>query len=340
MANRWLFAGGGFEQIRVLNGAPFVVTTAGRFNASYADHAVSTGNTAGNGFAFDFINSSSAADTVTSGEKLFVRFRQWQFNFSSTASPHTTIRDSSGFPWLGIRAVVADTTLGLYYNSGTGASPTWTRLGSVNLSASGNYTFDFVIWVTLGSPHSAGWAYKTGAVWTTVEDNMTFTAAGFANAAAIGFHCPANNLSWQVSEVAATVGIDLIGSQVNYLRPTGAGSNSGMTGAATAIDDAGLDDTDSVSSTTAGQKSTFAYSNLVALGGNDAIGDVFLATRAKNDGSAPLNCAPVRRTSGGTDNTGSNFSGISNAYQTFITRYSGLSESEINGSEFGAVSAT
>lgn len=340
MADRWLFAGGGQETARVVVTGLQTNVLSARRDTTYSDHVVGPNFAANSQIAYDFIDSASTPDAAVTGEKLFIRFTAFQNNNPNTGGIAAAITNGSDQPWLAIRAV-SSSTFGLYYNSNTGASPTWTRLGTATHAGAASGVYTFVVWVTLGSPHTVGWAvYNYGtASWTAVEDGMTFTAASFTSAAALSIYSPASNVYFMVSEVAATVGIDLVGSHVSYIKPTGAGSNSGFTGAATAIDDVGLDEADSISSGTAGQRSTFAYGNIPTLAGGEAVGDVFLVTRAKNDGANPTNVKPVRRTSGGTDNVGSSVSGITSTYQTFVTRYSGLSESEVNGSEFGVESA-
>ncbi len=336
MADRWLFSGGGLDSLRAVAGAPAAVTTGGTFDSSYADHAVNVTTTAT--AAADFTDSTGAGDTVITGEKLFAHFTgKGGVTNVTAAAALLEVQDASNYPWLAIRGTGTANTYGLYYNSGTGPSPTWTLLGSTfTINGNGGSVETIDLWVTLGSPHSVGIAKAGSLLFET-----TFTQASFTSANKLYLRSPTS--SFNFSEISATVGINTVGSHVFYGKPTGAGASSawsGTTGTFADIDDAGINDTDALTSGTAAQRSTFAYSNVPTLGANEALGDVFLWTRARNSGGAPSNVKPVRRTSGGTDNVGSNLSGISGAYANYLTRYSALSESEFNGSEFGVESAT
>ena len=326
MANRWLYAGGDIGMMRN-SGTPTSDTTAGRRNATYADHAVSGTTTAG--VYADFIDSAGASDAAVTGEVLYARATLYG---TGTASVNNFLQivDGSDQPWIALRNT-ANGVAGLYYNSNTGASPTWTQIGSSG-SASGLAVWVFK--VTLGSPHVIE-LYKDGALFASGNATM----ASFTSADALRFQGVGATAS-QCSEFAATVGISLIGSNVYYGKPSAAGSNSGWTGAYTTIDDVGIDDTDLISSGTAAQKSTFAYADLPTLAAGYTIGDLFMWTRAKNDGAAPANVKPVRRDSGSTDNVGSSFSGMGVGFAEFLTRYSGISPAEYNASEFGVESAT
>lgn len=328
MANRWLFAGLDLSQVRVQAGTPAASTTAGTFNTTYADYSVSFSSA--NRGIIDFVDSSGGSDSATTGEKLNFHCDLF-LDDHSTVGNHLEILNGSDQPWLAIRQT-ASGVYGLHYNSGTGASPTWTLVGSTTSLSNGRYTID--VWITIGSPHDAGWAVNSSQVATG-----TFTQASLTSLDAALFRSSTTTNGSFASEVMATVGINLVNGHVFYGKATGAGSNSGFSGTYADIDDQGINDSDSIGSTVAGQISTFVFNNLPTLATNEALGDLFMIARAKNDGSSPLNVKPVRRTSGGSDQVGSSFSGISIAYQPFLTRFTGISEAEYNGSEFGVESA-
>lgn len=329
MANRWLFAGVDLGMIRQI-GAPTTSTTAGTFNSTYADHSVTSTSVGVGGFC-DFTTSAGASDSVTSGETLNTLHYFYHQNNTTTAGFIFRFVDGSDQPWLAFRSTTSSGVYGFYYNSGTGASPTWTLIGSTFSLASATL-FAININLTIGSPHSAE-IFVDGVS----KASGTFTQSSLTAIDAVALTTSAN--SDRFSEVAATVGISLVGGHVFYGKPSGAGSNSGWTGAYTTIDDVGVDDTDLISSGTAGQRSTFAYANLPTLAAGYTIGDSFMWTRAKNDGTAPTNVKPVRRDSGGTDNVGSSFSGMGVGFADFLTRYS-VSAAEYDASEFGVESAT
>lgn len=335
MANRWLFVGGGIETLRTVSGTLTIstATNTGRRTTYGADHHVLFNNS--NIAAADFVDAAGAADSAVTGETM--SFGCW-YDFGgasfSTVGSYMQIHDSSGSPWLAFRCTGATNTGAWYYNSGTGGSPVWTKIGTADYTwANGDNGF-FECAITLGSPHTFSWTVNA----VQIGAPTTFTQASLTNLASVRFLSPHSTSNF-ATEIMAAVGYSCVGGAVVYSKPTGAGNSSAWSGLFSAIDDAGIDDADSISSSTAGQRSTFAYSNSPALSAGMALGDIFLYTRARNSGGAPLNVKPVIRT-GGADTVGSSFSGIAGGYQTFLTRYSALSETDFNAAEFGVESAT
>lgn len=330
MANRWLFAGGA-EAVRSLAGT---VTTGSNYNSTYADHSIKANST--DRHAIDFIDSSGASDSVVAGEKLYFHTDMTLTAGGATFTSENAIvfRDSSDYPWLAFRFTAA-TSLTLYYNSGTGPSPTWTSLGlATTLVEFTRLAIDIWLEIGAGGNHTAGYAVDASEIGEASFTQASLTAIDYIEIRS------ANSGYRDYAEIMATAGISLVGANLFYGKPTAAGSNSGFTSGTYAdIDDAGINDADYIESLTAGQRATYTYSNVPALSPGQGLGDVFLWTRARNAAGAPANAKPVRRDSGGTDNVGSNFSGISGAYKSFPTRYTGLTEAEYNASEFGAESA-
>lgn len=331
MANRWLFAGGA-EAVRSLAG---VVTTGTQYDAIYADHSIKANSS--NRHAVDFFDASANSDSVTAGERLYFRFDMTLTAGGATFTSENAIvfRDNNDYPWLAFRFTAA-TAITLYYNSGTGPSPVWTSLGLASTSV-GFTRMTFVAWLDLdaGGNHLAGYAVDSSFV-----GEAEFTQASLSSIHYVELRS-ANSGYRDYAEIMASVGINLVNSHLNHDPPTGAGASSGFTSGTFAdIDDAGINDADYIESLTAGQRSTFTHAGVPALLPGQALGDVFLWQRAANASGAPSNIKPVRRDSGGTDNVGSNFSGIAGAFQTFLTRYSAPSEAEYNASQFGVESAT
>ncbi|WP_066560980.1 hypothetical protein [Croceicoccus bisphenolivorans] len=330
MANRWLFVGGDVGTVR--NSASDTITTSTYFDSAYSDCAIFCGD-AGDSFIADFIDSSGSSDAATAGETLFVHVYWVEMQTATTAGNAVwSLLNGSDQPWLSIRTTSTAGVYGFYYNSNTGASPTWTLIGSTFTKASVGNAFD--IKLTLGSPHDV--ELYTDAV---LLRSTTFSNANLTSIDACKGERP-TGADQAFSQIMASVGINTIGGHVYTKRPEGAGSNSGMTGAYTDIDEVGINDADILSSGTSGQRSTFAYADLGSLPSGYAVGDVFLWTRAKNDGAAPANIKPVRRDSGSTDNVGSALSGIGTGFVNLPTRYSGLTITEFNASEFGVESST
>lgn len=329
MANRYLCAGIDLGMIRVGAGIP--TTNTADFNSTYADQAVQCGSSGVN-FFVDFVDSAGASDNSTSGETVWARATIQHDVNNTTQGTILAMVNGSDQPWLAVRTTSTSGQWGLFYNSNTGASPTWTQIGS-NFALTSSVVRPFVLSLTQGSPHSAA-LYMNGV---SVASG-TFTQASLTEIHAL--YCGNNHGgSVRFSEVLGSIGINLVGSNVFYGKPSGAGSNSGWTGASTTVDDVGVDDTDFATSTSAGQKTTWAYSNVPTVGAGIVAGDLFAYTRCKNDGASPTNIKPVRRSSGGTDNVGSSFSGVGAGFSEQLVRYSGITITEYNASEFGVESA-
>lgn len=328
MANRWLYAGGDISNVRGVGFDTPISST--RFDSNYADTAIRLNASTEYAIA-DFVDSSGASDAATTGETVWVHCSHYTSGSTTVASIMSLV-DGSDQEWLAVRTTAVSGTFGLYYNSGTGGSPVWTLIGSTfSLTLITPQGMD--IKLTLGSPHSVE-LYRNGSLIAS----GTFTQASLTSVDAVRF-ATASTSEQAVSEIMATIGYNTVGGHVFYGKATGAGANTGWTGAYTTIDEPTVDDADLISSGTAGQRSTFAYSDMPALGSGYALGDAFMYTRAKNDGANPTNVKPVRRTAGGTDNVGSSFSGIGAGFANFLTRYTGLTETEYNGSQFGVESA-
>jgi hypothetical protein len=239
-------------------------------------------------------------------------------------------------PWLALRSTTTNAVVGLYWNSGTGASPVWTLIDELITLSSGTARKEMNLKLRIGSPHSVELYIDN-----VLAAEGTFTQGSFTQAHACYFHSP-SNLQY-ISQILATAGIVTIGSYVHYGRPNGAGASSAWSGTSADIDDTGssvINDTDMISSGTSGQRSTFTYTDVPTLLPGYALGDVFLYTRARHNAVAPVNCKPVRRDSGGTDNVGANFVGMGAGFGEFLLRYSGLTASEYNASQFGVESET
>lgn len=338
MADEVLYAGGRLDSVEVIAGTPTESTTAALINTTYADAATRAGtNTVF--FAVTFRDSSFGATDVVSGESLYLHFDIYHDATASNTSNVVTIYDSSGFPWLALRTTTVSGTMGIYYNSGTGASPTWTLVDSTwSFVALSRYTYD--IKLTLGSPHAVevsrnGSLLKTG----------TFTQASFTGARSARFSSNNASNATSYSQILATRGINTIGAFVKYLRGTGAGSNSGWTGSVTDVNEAIGSDATVNTSATAGQKQSYAMTDITVPGGYD-VRSIFYWLRARNTGAAPGNIKAVCR-SGATDYSSSNLTGITSSFSQIGTRYdtdpataTAWTDSGIDAVEFGYESAT
>lgn len=337
----YVFAGGRLDSVRIVSGSPAEVTTSGRFDSAYADCAIACSNTVT--FAADFKTASAnvLSDTdVVTGETLWAHAEVYFTASSSTARSVVEFQNAAGEPWLALRTTTTSGTYGVYYNSGTGGSPTWTLIGSTFAMAnSTSYALDFKL--ELGSPHSLEFSLDG-----TLSQSGTFTQASLTalRRAVFGFvSTGTNNTLW--SQILCTEGISTIGNKVLTRRGTADGANTGWSGAYTDVNEAVGSDASVQSSTSAGQKETHAIADITLSAGQE-IGCVWHWMRAKNDGSAPNNIKSVIR-SGGTDFATGDLSGIGTSFAAVGARYdsdpdtaSNWTQGGFNGIEAGYESAT
>lgn len=108
-----------------------------------------------------------------------------------------------------------------------------------------------------------------------------------------------------------------IGGKLYTLNVTANGVNTDFTGDFTDIDEINVDDSDSISSTTNGHKSTFITADMPTLNANEVIAAKITTARIKNDGAAPVNAKLLTRVDG-TDYESAALSGIGLGFGPFI----------------------
>lgn len=328
-----LFAGGRLDSLQVISGTATEVTTGGTFDSAYCDASTNlNGNTAI--VQALFRDAANAPVSVTSGESVWAHF---DFaNASYGTGTMSWLVDSSLNPWVAIRG--AGTNLfGLYYNSGTGASPVWTLIGST-FTITSLQTMD--LRVSLGAPHTA--ELYMGS---TLMASGTFTQAALTELRALRIIGPSGTNA-RFSQILITKDRSTIGAKVRYSRPNGAGGNSQWTGALSNVNEAINNDATLDSTTVAGNRQTYAMGD-VTVPANYAIVSVFHFIRGKNDGAAPGNIKSVVRQGSTNYDYADNVPGISTGYGPLPARYdndpaTGLpwTQSGFNSAEFGYLSQT
>lgn len=325
MADRYLYMGAHPAFTRNV-GAISTSTTAATFNSTYTDQSVSIGNSTSHFFT-DFQTGSGVDDYVTTGETLWLRFDGYYSGGSANINMAVLV-DNSDQMLFRIR-VNSSTVTRIAYNSGTLTTPSWTQLGTDITTTSGTrYT-----WVLKLTIDAAGTAHA----YEFYKDNVlalsgTFSMSLLTRVDAVKFG-DTSNVGCYISQVLASVGISLVGSFCAALKASGAGSNSGMTGAYTDVNEVTLSDATVVSSNTAAQRTTFAIADLPALSGLVVGTEQRHCFRANNDGgSGPQNIKPVIRQSG-VDTVGSAVTGIGTGMSTFNISY-GLTYTQINAAGF------
>lgn len=339
MADEILFAGGRLDSVSIVSGTPTEITTAGRFDSAYADAGI---NVPSSTSSFDVgLYSSSGpvltATTIVSGETLFFHFEGYIQTQNNTAVSMLTFMDSSGFPWIALRTGTGSSNqAALYYNSGTGASPVWTMLGSAFVLINTLAEYDFKI--VMGATHTVELYVNR-----VLAQSGTFTQGSFTNIAKVRMSSGSNISVY--SQLFATRNIVSIGAKIKTLRASAAGTNSQWTGAYTDVNEAINSDSTINTANAAALKQTYAMNDIVVPSGY-AMRGMWQWLRAKNDGSAPLNIKSLFRvngveyTSGNLSNMGIGFNPIGARYDVSPNTGINWSASEWNASEAGFQSET
>lgn len=341
MPKEILFAGGRRETITIVSGNVTEVTTAGTYNTTYSDCALQVQG-AGNVFKAELYSETtrnlSKVSISGAGSKLFVHVA---VNYGASAFVPSNriieLVDSNGFPWFGIRGSGSNNTrsFGIYWNSGTGASPVWTQMGTPDALESGVVSLD--IEFTFGAPHTVN-VYQNNSLWKS----GSFTQGSFTNVAEVRFGGTSSNGAQPTvwfSQILITDNIPTIGSFVRTTRPTAVGANAGFTDNHTAVNEVVVNDATFQSGNTVGVRTTHVMSDVVVPTGFE-IGSVFLWMRAKNNNISPVGVKSVLR-SGGIDYATPEIDLINFFYSPVGARYDldplgvSWSEAEWNGIEAG-----
>ena len=334
-----LFAGGRLDSLSILGGAPVNDTTAGSFDPAYSDSAATCAQPADIVQATQVNAAGVALDLSGTQTGWYHTVYFTQGNPAAGNMPMFLV-DSAGNPWVAVRTL-GTTQLALYYNSGTGASPVWTQVGTIAYSHI-NYTrLEFDLRLTLGSPHTAEF-YVNRSLLTS----GTFTQAALTTIRGMRLSTIGNAVSCYYSQIFITEGIPTIGAKVKSCRATAAGTNTGWTGAYTDVNEPVNSDTTVNTATTAGLRQTYPITALTVPAGY-TINTVMHVFRAKNDGTTPVNLkSAVRRAATNYDNA-SNVSGLGLGFSPILTRYdtdpstaAAWTQANFNAAEFGYLSVT
>lgn len=308
-----LFAGGRLDSVTAGTGVS-EDTTAGRFDSTYCDAALLCSATTALVQA-TLVDSTGTPTNLTSGQTGYFHFEVIPISSTGSVGNWWWLTDSSGFPWLAIRSTGTGNVYTLSYNSGTGASPVWTTIGSsFTVPSATRSAIDIVL--TIGSPHTAA-IYLNGSLLVT----GTFTQASLTTIRTLNLQSiGSQGNACAYSQILCTEGISTISAKIKYSRATGAGSNSAWTGAATNVNEAVNSDATIDQATSAGLRQTYAMGDVTVPSGY-AIKSVFYWVRAKNDGSTPANIKASLR-SGATNFDGaSNLAGIGIGFAPLLQRY-------------------
>lgn len=236
-----------------------------------------------------FRTDAGVADPAVPGDDVYIHMTWDGFNTGTAAAVMGEVRDNSNQPYVSIRKTAVTGELGLYFNSTTGASPTWNLGGVLQTNHSGGYSQPVAmdVRVVLGTSgnswlHTAEFFFANARV-----SSFTFTNANFQSISRwspTGFQ----NISARWGELWGTIGIPTPGSlgfEMRHTDMTGA-TNTTASGTYTDINEAVVNDTTNVVSNAAGQiflanitDVTFP-TGMLCYGVNGII-------RWKHDGTAP-----------------------------------------------------
>lgn len=341
MADEILFAGGGLETASLWSNA-YASTDTGYYDTARSDHGVILDTSGGFFVEYDFRSGATMAPgSVVTGETLFVHaFVCSEEGAINGSLPFLLLKDTSDEQWF--RLTSSSGQLQPQYNSGSGASPTWTDVGS-SIAVAGSQKIPYDVEITLGSPHS----------FTVYKENIavssgTFTQADLTDLSRVRFAnahgSTGANIGTGISQVMVTRGISTVGAYVQQVKATADGANTGWTGAYTDVNETLLNDATVQAAGSAGLKETHVMADISVAVGFEIKG-VFHWMRAKNDGSAPLNLKSVLRESG-TDYSSSDLSLIDLGYYPIGARYDASplgpnwTAANFNSLEIGFESAT
>lgn len=318
MANRILFAGGRIDSFEVVsnNGLSESNATTGR-DTAFTDAAIVFSNASSGALRARFRDENFAPVSIETPGTVFAHCETLSSGGAIGSRNLMELSDASGNAWVAIRCPTNNaSTFGLYYNSGTAASPVWTLLGATDTYlTTARYAYD--LRVVLGSPHTAE-LYRDGVLMTSA----TFTQPLLTELSSLVIRSYTNTTGQnsRFSQVLATEEISTIGAKVAYVRANGAGSNSGWTGSVADVNEAVNSDTTVNTAATAGLTQTYAMGDITVPAGY-VIKSVFHWLRAKNDGVSPLNLKSVLRLGGSNVVGASNLSGMGVGFSAVGARY-------------------
>lgn len=280
-----LFAGGRRDSVSITG---TVNENGSFFDSAYAECSLLPGYAETSFFSCTAVDANGAATSVVSGETFWFHFEvSMEIDFIAANTNLIVLRDSANNPWVALRAITGN-TLGLYYNSGTGDTPTWTRLGTGSFTrVNGLRSHD--IRVQLGATHTAEWFVSNSSL-----ASGNFTQAGLTNlrrADCTGIAIP------YYSQLMITRDVSTVGAKVRYRSASGTGTANAWTGSHTDINETTLNDSTLMSSATADQVFTFNYLDIAAVSGL-SIAAVFVGSRVRNDGTSPVNFQAAIRSAG------------------------------------------
>jgi hypothetical protein len=330
-----MLAGGEPGEVLLITGAMVVSTLTTTRDPTYSRLSleISAGNQTYRASAHD--PSTGALSSIVNGETAW-----FHMYFGSNQAPTNgvvfiLVRDSSNLPWFRMVGAATSGQQIAQFNSGTGASPVWTNVGSAFSFSNGYADVDLRIDINTSGGHSFEFM-RAG----TLVASGTFSQSSFTNIRSYDIAAIGSVATGHFSQVLITEGISTLGAVVASCPPTALGANTGWTGPVTGINETGLIDSNFIYSDTASQVSTFVTTDAVVPSGN-AIQAVVVNARVKSDNATgPQDIQAAVRISG-TDyfsptlTVGGGFDFVPYVFPVSPATLATWSEAVFNGSETG-----
>jgi hypothetical protein len=340
MADEIYFVGGRVENFQIINGTWVNTSNNIYFESAMSDCATFLSASTGRILAKLYSETANVLSEVThTSGRFFVHwyYRTGPRGSGTNGSSVLELVDSNNFPWFRLWESNG-TTYSYGWNSGTGASPVWTVLGTYTMPSGSGALETYDLEFEFGTPHTFN-VYRNNSLLFS----GSFTQASFTNIACVAFGSGGDSKT-AISQVMITSEISTIGGKVKTARATGAGNKNQWAGTFASVNEVVGSDVNLQSAASSGLISTHAMTD-VTIGAGLEIKTVFHWLRAKNDGAAPNNIKSVLR-QGGVDYSTGNLSGVGVGYAPVGARYnvapdsSNWTESNWNAIEAGYESST
>lgn len=326
MAIREVFVGGELETVSFPSGSPTSSTTGIDTNFSAAGLSL-IGN-----YRMDFVGEDGLPTSIPVGEIVYIHM-YISTGVASSTPAYFTLYDTADRPSIRLTKD-ASSNLNLQCNTSATAVPAWSTVvsyGGFTSNSPCDVVFDTGVSKALSLFVSNNLAGSGVATIVGADSKYMISGGGVT--------------SNVVSQILVTENKPTIGAVVWTRKASGAGSNSGMAGVFSNLVKTAINDTTALVSNTAGQMSTFTYQDLTTPSGLEW-GEVWLWSRAKNDGASPTGLNAVSRV-GSTNYQSPPLSGISGGFLSLPARWkvnpatsAKWTDSAFNGAEFGMVSTT
>jgi hypothetical protein len=330
-----MFAGGEPGEVLLLVGEIIVSTLTTTRDPTYSrlSLTVAAAGTVYRASAHD--PSTGALSSIVNGETAWFHM---YFGSNSTTTNNAVfilVRDSNDLPWFRMVGSAISGQQIAQFNSGTGASPVWTNVGSAFSFSTGYADVDLRIDINTSGSHSFEFM-RAG----TLAASGTFSQPSFTDIRSYDISGIGSVATGHFSQVLITEGVSTLGAVVASCPPTALGANTGWTGPVTSINETGLVDSNFIYSDAASQVSTFVTTDAAVPSGN-AIQAVVVNARIKSDNATGPQDIQAAVRIGSTNyfsptlTVGSGFDFVPYVFPTSPATLTEWSAAEFNGSETG-----